>query len=88
MPEKIWIVDDDQSIRWVLQRALEKAKMAITAYEFATDLLKDLHEAGKNNNLPDAIISDIRMPGMDGFELIKEIHNNYPDLPVTVEKTF
>lgn len=40
MTEKLWIVDDDQSIRWVLQRALEKAQMDVTAFEFATDLLR------------------------------------------------
>lgn len=84
MPEKIWIVDDDQSIRWVLQRALEKADMAIEAFEFASDLLKALHLANDKKQLPDAIISDIRMPGMDGFELIKEIHKDYPDLPVII----
>ncbi|MCF6190909.1 MAG: nitrogen regulation protein NR(I) [Cocleimonas sp.] len=83
MTEKIWIVDDDQSIRWVLQRALEKAQMDVTAFEFATDLLRQLREASENE-LPDAVISDIRMPGMDGFELINEIHKLYPDLPVII----
>ena len=83
MTEKLWIVDDDQSIRWVLQRALEKANMDITAFEFATDLLRQLREADERG-LPDAIISDIRMPGMDGFELIEEIHKIYPDLPVII----
>jgi two-component system nitrogen regulation response regulator GlnG len=82
MSENLWIVDDDQSIRWVLQRALEKADMNITAYEFASDLLGDLK--AENVKLPDAIISDIRMPGMNGFELIKEAHQHYPDLPVII----
>ena len=82
MSENLWIVDDDQSIRWVLQRALEKADMNITAYEFASDLLRDLK--AENAKLPDAIISDIRMPGMNGFELIKEVHQHYPDLPVII----
>ena len=83
MTEKLWIVDDDQSIRWVLQRALEKAQMDVTAFEFAADLLRQLREADESK-LPDAVISDIRMPGMDGFELIKEIHKLYPDLPVII----
>ena len=82
MSENLWIVDDDQSIRWVLQRALEKADMKITAYEFASDLLRALK--ADNVKLPDAIISDIRMPGMNGFELLKEIHNIYPELPVII----
>jgi len=81
--EKLWIVDDDQSIRWVLQRALEKAQLDVTAFEFATDLLRQLREA-ETSELPDAVISDIRMPGMDGFELISEIHKLYPDLPVII----
>ncbi len=81
-PEKIWIVDDDQSIRWVLQKALEKAGMEVHAYEFASDLLRDLN--AENAQLPEAIISDIRMPGMSGFDLIKEIHSSHPDLPVII----
>ncbi len=81
-PEKIWIVDDDQSIRWVLQKALEKAGMEVHAYEFASDLIRDLNT--DNAQLPEAIISDIRMPGMSGFDLIKEIHSNHPDLPVII----
>ena len=84
MSEKVWIVDDDQSIRWVLQRALEKANMAVDAFESATDLLTALHKAEKTNNKPEAIISDIRMPGMDGFELIERIHKDYPNLPVII----
>jgi len=82
MREKLWIVDDDQSIRWVLQKALEKAGMEVHAYEFASDLLRDLN--AENAQLPEAIISDIRMPGMNGFDLIKEIHSSHPDLPVII----
>ena len=87
MSEKIWIIDDDQSIRWVLQKALEKANIDVSAFEFATDLLHKLQEttkADKNTPVPDAIISDIRMPGMDGFELMNRIHQQYPDLPVII----
>ena len=84
MSENIWIVDDDRSIRWVLQRALEKAEMNIEAFEVASDLLKALHIANIKKQLPNAIITDIRMPGIDGFELIKEIHRDYPDLPVII----
>ena len=80
--ENIWIIDDDQSIRWVLQRALEKAGMNITAYEFTSDLLKDI--SATNVTLPDAIISDIRMPGMSGLDLTKQIHKKFPDLPIII----
>ena len=81
MSETIWIVDDDQSIRWVLQKALEKAGMNVTSFELASDLLRKLNDESVP---PDAIVSDIRMPGMNGFELIKEIHKLYPELPVII----
>lgn len=80
--ENIWIIDDDQSIRFVLQRALEKAGMKITAFEYTSDLLNAL--SAKDVQVPDAIISDIRMPGMSGLELSKEIHKQYPDLPIII----
>ncbi|MEH6457416.1 MAG: sigma 54-interacting transcriptional regulator, partial [Cocleimonas sp.] len=80
--ENIWIIDDDQSIRFVLQRALEKAGMNITAFEFTSDLLNAISVI--NVKLPDAIISDIRMPGMSGLDLTKEIHQRYPDLPIII----
>ena len=83
MADKVWIVDDDQSIRWVLQKALEKADIDVTAFEFPSDLLRQLRNA-KNTEYPDSVISDIRMPGMDGFELIKEIHQQHPELPVII----
>jgi len=79
IPENIWIVDDDESIRWVLQRALEKANMQVRVFDHAEKLLTALV-----SNQPQAIISDIRMPDMDGFELLKEIHKNHPDLPVII----
>ena len=80
--ENIWIIDDDQSIRFVLQRALEKAGMKITSFEFTSDLLNSL--SANDVELPDTIISDIRMPGMSGLELSKEIHKQYPDLPIII----
>ncbi len=83
MPERIWIVDDDQSIRWVLQRALEKAQMNVQAFEHPRDLLYAL-QASSESELPEAIFSDIRMPDMDGFELMKKIHEQHPQLPVII----
>lgn len=80
--ENIWIIDDDQSIRFVLQRALEKAGMNITAFEYTSDLLSEISK--QDAELPDAIISDIRMPGMSGLDLTKEVHLQYPDLPIII----
>ena len=83
MTEKIWIVDDDQSIRWVLQRALEKAQMEVRAFEHPGDLLFALQSAVAEAQ-PEAIITDIRMPDMDGFDLLKKVQDNHPDLPVII----
>jgi two-component system nitrogen regulation response regulator GlnG len=77
--ETIWIVDDEQSIRWVLERALSKANMQVNSFDSATALLSAL-----NNDCPEAIISDVRMPEMDGFELLKRIQKIHPDLPVII----
>ena len=77
--ETVWVVDDDRSIRWVLEKAFKQADMEVKSYEQADSVLKALNKAQ-----PDAIISDIRMPGMDGLELLSRIHSRYPDLPVII----
>jgi len=77
--ESIWVVDDDRSIRWVLEQALTQADMDVKAFESANDILADL-----KSSQPDAIISDIRMPGIDGLELLSQIHADHPDLPVII----
>ncbi len=78
-PETVWIVDDEKSIRWVLERALSKADMEVTSFDSPTKLLSAL-----DNNCPHTIISDIRMPEMDGFELLKRIQKIHPELPVII----
>ncbi len=77
--ESIWVVDDDRSIRWVLEQALSQANMNVKTYENASDVLTDL-----KTTQPDAIISDIRMPGIDGLELLSKIHTSHPELPVII----
>ncbi|PKD42033.1 nitrogen regulation protein NR(I) [Methylomonas sp. Kb3] len=79
IPDKVWIVDDDKSIRWVLEKALQKAGVHTQSFASANELLKSLP-----GGLPQVLITDIRMPGMDGFELLRNIQNSYPDLPVIV----
>ncbi len=79
LPDKVWIVDDDKSIRWVLERALQKASIETQSFSDAHNLLAELE-----NQLPDVLITDIRMPGMDGLELLKNIQSRYPELPVIV----
>ncbi len=77
--EQIWVVDDDRSIRWVLEKAFRQADMAVRSFEDAESALEALHR-----EQPDTIISDIRMPGIDGLELLQRIHGEHPDLPVIV----
>ncbi len=81
MPEslKVWLVDDDASIRWVLERALKASGMAPRAFEGASGALAALadHE-------PDVLITDIRMPGKSGLKLLDEVQASHPRLPVIV----
>ena len=73
----IWIIDDDDSIRWVLQKALEGAGFIVTSFDNANTILVQL-----KTQMPDAIITDIRMPGIDGLELLSQLSSEYPELPV------
>ena len=77
--DKVWIVDDDKSIRWVLEKALQKASIETQSFINAHEVLKLLPDV-----MPQVLITDIRMPGMDGLELLKNIQDHYPDLPVIV----
>jgi two-component system, NtrC family, nitrogen regulation response regulator GlnG len=77
--DKIWVIDDDRSIRWVLEKALKQADMEVSSFSGATGVL-DALERGR----PDALITDIRMPGVNGLELLDDIHARYPDLPVII----
>jgi len=77
--DEVWIVDDDRSIRWVLEKALEKAGIKTRSFSNADLLLEEL-----SGFIPDAIITDIRMPGLDGLSLLKRIQESHPGLPVIV----
>jgi two-component system nitrogen regulation response regulator GlnG len=79
MKTMVWVVDDDNSIRWVMEKALEKADFSVCSFEDADSLLSKLADT-----TPDTIISDIRMPGVDGLELLNKIHNERPELPVII----
>ncbi|KGM06420.1 Nitrogen regulation protein NR(I) [Methylophaga thiooxydans] len=77
-----WIVDDDRSIRWVLQKALEAVDITVRAFETADVVLHELKQG--REDAPDVLISDIRMPGIDGLQLLSEIKERYPGLPVII----
>jgi len=76
---KVWIVDDDRSIRWVLDKALTSAGFETEVFESAQPLLARLEDEH-----PDAILSDVRMPGMDGLELLGHLHEVMPHLPIII----
>ncbi|MES9862708.1 MAG: nitrogen regulation protein NR(I) [Candidatus Thiodiazotropha sp. LLP2] len=76
---RVWVIDDDRSIRWVLEKTLEKAEMEVTSFESADSVLSSL-----DKGQPDVVVSDIRMPGMDGLELLELLHARYPNLPVII----
>src|SRR5690554_3165976 len=75
----VWVVDDDHSIRWVMEKALHRHNFAVQCFESADALLASL-----DREQPEVIISDIRMPGISGLELLKRIHAELPDIPLII----
>ncbi|HEC29869.1 MAG TPA: nitrogen regulation protein NR(I) [Gammaproteobacteria bacterium] len=75
----IWVIDDDKSIRWVLEKALGKAGLEVTSFPDGRDILERLAVES-----PKVIISDIRMPGIDGISLLEQIDDKYPGIPVII----
>ena len=80
---KIWIADDDEAIRMVLEEGLKSAGLEIVTFADGEALIDALSE-----DKPDLIISDIKMPGMHGYDLLKHIKNNYDKLPVIIMTAF
>ncbi|MEX3629814.1 MAG: nitrogen regulation protein NR(I) [Burkholderia sp.] len=79
----IWIVDDDQSIRWVLEKALARDSFATRSFSNVREALAALdHES------PQVLVSDIRMPGGSGLELLQAMHERMPGLPVIIMTAF
>jgi two-component system nitrogen regulation response regulator GlnG len=76
---EIYVIDDDRSIRWVLERALQAEDMPVVSFASADDALVAI-----DKQEPAVIVTDIRMPGMDGLELLDRINTRYPQLPVII----
>ncbi len=79
MNDNVWVVDDDRSIRWVLDRALSQAGIPITAFNTADQAMHHIHDEA-----PLAIITDVRMPGMSGLDFLKEVQGIHPNIPIII----
>jgi two-component system nitrogen regulation response regulator GlnG len=78
-PLRVWLVDDDTSIRWVLERALKNGGMLPKAFDAAEPAL-----AALRTDTPDVLITDIKMSGQSGLDLLRRVHDAHPELPVIV----
>ena len=76
---KVWVVDDDDSVRWVLEKALQQANMESRSFERAEHLLDAI-----GHGEPDVLITDVRMPGMSGIALLERLRTSCPLLPIIV----
>ncbi|HEX7633669.1 MAG TPA: nitrogen regulation protein NR(I) [Noviherbaspirillum sp.] len=79
----IWIVDDDESIRWVLEKALARENLATRSFSNARDVMDAFQ-----TSVPQVLVSDIRMPGESGLELLQTVKTRYPGLPVIIITAF
>ncbi|QEA38105.1 nitrogen regulation protein NR(I) [Pistricoccus aurantiacus] len=81
MPDlaRVLIVDDDRAIRWVLERALAQSDLQVESAESASEALRRI-----DAQPPEVLVTDIRMPGIDGLDLLAQVQERYPQLPVIV----
>ena len=79
----IWILDDDSSIRWVLERALARAGLSCRSFADASSVYQALAQQAPSSQ-PRVLLSDIRMPGDDGLAVLEHMRHHYPELAVIV----
>ncbi|BAN34046.1 nitrogen metabolism transcriptional regulator NtrC [Sulfuricella denitrificans skB26] len=75
----VWVIDDDRSIRWVFEKALAREQIEFRSFSTAQDALSALE-----TDTPQVVVSDIRMPGTSGLELLDQIKEHLPDVPVII----
>src|SRR5256712_6273437 len=80
MMRPVWVIDDDRSIRWVFEKALAREGIPFKTFAQANEAIEALTVAGA----PQVLVSDIRMPGTSGLELLQDLKQRYPDLPIIV----
>ena len=76
----VWIIDDDRSIRWVFEKTLARENIPYQSFGSASEALAALD----NGDLPQVLVSDIRMPGQSGLDLLRHVKTHHPDLPVII----
>lgn len=79
MMKPIWILDDDKSIRWVFEKALARQDLTFKTFSNTADAMTALE-----NELPQVIVSDIRMPGGSGLDFLSDVKDKFPDIPVII----
>ncbi len=77
----VWIVDDDKSIRWVLEKTLSREQIPFKSFASATEALAQLDLGAEP---PQVLVSDIRMPGESGLDMLKKVKERFPSLPVII----
>ena len=80
MMRPVWVIDDDRSIRWVFEKALTREGIPFKTFAQATEAMDALDATGA----PQVLVSDIRMPGTSGLELLQNVKQRFPDLPVII----
>ena len=80
---KIWVSDDDSAIRVILEESLSSSGFDVKTFSSGDDIVNEL-----KNAKPDLILTDVQMPGMHGYDLLKHINDNYEDIPVIIMTAF
>ena len=75
----VWIIDDDRSIRWVLEKSLAREEIEFKSFASADEALRAL-----SSDKPQVVVSDIRMPGSSGLDFLQQLHQRHPHIPVII----